>query len=235
MVRTKLQSETVESLLIGRHQLNWLEFVAALIKTILSWPVVVLVIVIILHEPITNILTNFRTLDFTGWGQQLKITREVETLQAKAIEANLEAPSTKTAKAPPQDAGNPPPMGAVVGPQSQTSTVFVQQARGVADIDPNTAILFAWRGLEHVLEQIGEERKLAPMRAGSAMYIVRTLKEQHVIDDTLVALITQLQNIRNNAAQLQRPNQFQGIGALTAKKYIDITESVIQRIQQILG
>jgi hypothetical protein len=67
------------------------------------------------------------------------------------------------------------------------------------------------------------------------MYIVRTLKEQHVIDDTLVALITQLQNIRNNAAQLQRPNQFQGIGALTAKKYIDITESVIQRIQQILG
>jgi hypothetical protein len=155
-----------------------LTFIAKLVE-FLSWPSATVVLVLLLRGEIKDLFRYVKKLK--AGPVEAEFEREVKELKA-------------TAEAQPQLL--PPPEGAT--PERQMLLQLVQ-------INPRSAVLEAWRGVEEAsLRVIQNKGFYVPEReANSPLAVIRSLNKENVLSGEEIALYHDLRALRNQAAHSQ--------------------------------
>ena len=160
--------------------MDWLTFLAAVIGA-LAWPVTLVIVVLLLKDQIKTLFPALKRL------------------KAGPVEAEFER-GIKEAKT---DAANLPAPEALPAPLDARRQQLIQ----IAYINPRTAILDAWQGVEFAvkkaaIQQIGG----SPMPdVSSALKMVRELGKANLITPDDVALFHDLRGLRNQATHAPDP------------------------------
>ena len=154
--------------------MDWLTFLAQVIGS-LAWPVTIIIVVLLLKDQIASLFPFLKRLK--AGPVEAEFERGIQ--EAKTEAANLPAPEALPA---PMDARR-------------------QQLIQIAYINPRTAILDAWQGVEFSVKKAAIQRiGGSPMPdISSALKMVRELAKSNIITPDDVALFHDLRGLRNQA------------------------------------
>jgi hypothetical protein len=155
-----------------------LTFIAKLVE-FTAWPIATVVLVAMLHGEIKRLLPHIKKLK--AGLVEAEFEREVKELQT-------------TVEAQPQLLP-PPERGA---PEWQMLMQLVQ-------INPRSAILEAWRGVEDAAIRVIQKQGLyvSERDSQSPLAIIRTLNKEKVFSSEEVSLYHELRSLRNQATHAQ--------------------------------
>lgn len=184
--------------------MDWLTFFAQVIGA-LAWPVTVGIVVVLLKDQIASLFPFLKRLK--AGPVEAEFEREIQ--EAKNEAPNLPAPEA---------------LPALVDSRRQ-------QLMQIAYINPRTAILDAWQGIEFAvkkaaIQQIGG----SPMPdISSALKMVRALSKSGVITPDEAALFHDLRGLRNQATHAPDFNPT----LESALNYIDLATRLQSRFEQL--
>ena len=134
--------------------MDWREFGASVVQSILSWPVALLIIVIILRKSLSQVLSGISSgmneFSIKAFGQELKVTRQIEELKDKAELAEVTAtPNPATAPVEPttEPASKVPEEASTLSRKELLDYIVARRV----GINPNEAILDLWAALQDEL------------------------------------------------------------------------------------
>jgi uncharacterized protein YutE (UPF0331/DUF86 family) len=156
--------------------LDWLTFIAELIKT-LAWPLTVLAILILLRKPLVGLIPLLQRIKYKDF--ELEFGRQVREVRA---EANEELPPPQKPKAMIPQAADP----------------ILELAR----VSPRAAVTEAWRQVEAAALDAAQ-RNNVPLQyreAVSPIRVIRALEKAEVVDPAPMAIFHDLRALRNQAA-----------------------------------
>ena len=155
-----------------------LTFIAKLVE-FLAWPLATVLLVFMLRGEIKRLLPFIKRLK--AGPLEAEFEREVKELKA-------------TAEAQPQLL--PPPEGAT--PEKQLLLQLVQ-------INPRSAVLEGWRGVEEASVRVVQSKALfvPEGQARSPLAVVRALNKAEILTGEEVSLYHDLRSLRNQAAHSQ--------------------------------
>lgn len=163
--------------------MNWLTFIAEVIKAI-AWPSAVVGVALVFRHEFRRLLSSmsvFRYKDF-----ELEFGRKMEVLKAEAEQANLppleERIETHVAKGL---SGRPPQFD------------YLSE---LVDVAPKAAVMEAWREVEGAIRDAAHRLGLPPARADRD--IVHQLRASGHIDSGLTQIIDSLRQLRNSIAHV---------------------------------
>lgn len=154
-----------------------LSFIAEIVKA-LAWPVAAVVLITLLRTEIKALLPLLKKLK--AGPVEAEFDREVKELKTTA-EAQLPA-----------------------GLQPQTISPQRQKLLQLAEINPRSAVIEAWQGVEFVARRFlqAQELSLSERDVQSPVALLRGLNRHEVLTRDEVALFNNLRNLRNEAVHL---------------------------------
>lgn len=173
-----------------------MQFIVELVKP-LAWPVAVIATVVLLRKEIKSLLSLLRKLK--AGPLEAEFDREVKELRA---EAEVELPPTPT----------PTPAAA------ERSSSQRQKLNQLTQVNPRSAIIEAWLGVEFAAQRALGRADKAPRPNASPMALFRDLAKSQLLDPELLALFQDLRALRNQAVHVSdfHPSQE------AALNYIDL-------------
>jgi hypothetical protein len=157
--------------------LDWLTFISSLIGS-LSWPVLILALVVLLRRPIAGLIPNLRELRYKDF--KIEFTKRLREVEREAQRVQLPAPEALTAV-----------------DRSEVPTTFAEFIDRLAELSPRSAVTEAWRFVQTALQDaLAGLGKVAP-RSPRAMEEF-LLKETN-IDRRTLSLLSDLRALRNEA------------------------------------
>jgi hypothetical protein len=158
--------------------LDILTFISKIVSA-LSWPFVVILIVIILRNPLQKLIHDLgRRLHSVKFpGGEAEFSEELAEVKQAADEAQL-----------PQE----PPL-------LQLESDAQRWAR-LTEISPRSAIIEAWRQVEIAMRESARRVGIPDEQTRSAMALTRALGKHEAINPDIIAIISELRSIRNTAA-----------------------------------
>ena len=182
--------------------MNWLAFVASLVRS-LAWPAGVLAVVIVLRKPIGVVL---------GQGvRRLKagpVEVEFDQLQAEEREELARSPELAEAQVPALD----------VSLRGELSRL--------ADIAPEAAVMEAYGRIERRLTEMLYGPGEPPQRRPSSRELARQARERGLISDETLAAIEGLSVLRNLVAHSRGD-----IGVDRARDYLALADAVLYALR----
>jgi len=154
--------------------MDWLTFIAELFKA-LTWPVVVVAVVLLLRREIRDLLPFLKRLK--AGPVEAEFDREVQEIKS-GVETQL--PSI---------------------PPSVTTSPEQQKLLQLAEVNPRSAIIEAWRGIEFAARKLLESRdpSLTLRELQSPIALLKALNRLEVLTRDEVALFNDLRSLRNQA------------------------------------
>jgi len=204
--------------------MSWLDFFAALAGHIFSWPVAVVVAVLVLRKPLAELLPNVKDIEAFGgrvsFGTRLA---QAEEDVAGALEATGSAGGSG---GPPRDSDG----RSAVGRYDDRFGTLARQASK----NPSFTVVGAWQQTAEALSELA--RAINPDRttAPNPIQAVRELRRAEVIDDRLAGALTELRILRNDVAHgKHNPNAGEALAYVKAAS--DIYAFLRDRREQIEG
>lgn len=157
--------------------MDWLTFWSKIAEA-LAWPVAAAALVFLLRPEIKTLLSFLKRLK--AGPLEAEFEREVKELRT---EAEVDLP--------------PAPLPPAVSPEKQKLLLLAQ-------INPRSAILEAWQGIEFALQRLISQRGLTSTskETYSQMGIVRALTRAQVLNPEAMTLYHNLRALRNQAAHV---------------------------------
>jgi len=163
--------------------MDFLSFLANIIGS-LSWPIMILIFILLLRKPLSDLIPLIRTLKYKEF--EIEFGRKLEELEAQADRAALPSIS---------------PTPTVEGLKGLTPEAGYWEAiERLADVSPRAAIAEAWRRVEWALEdyfmKLGLER---PPSYQGMVRAMRGLGEGSKLPLAAMNLFQELRVLRNKA------------------------------------
>jgi hypothetical protein len=157
-----------------------LEFISSVFSS-LSWPLAVVIAVVVLRRPLRHLLTRLESLK--GPGIEATFQRQLEEAKEEAVLA-VEGPR---------------PSGQQRNREHQAKGEYFDLFQ-LADLSPRAAIIEAWLRIESTLMQLAL-RNDVPLdsRAGFTSYLIEQLSERGLFSSNLIRPLKRLRNLRNVA------------------------------------
>ena len=158
--------------------MDTLTFISKLIE-FTAWPIAAIALVAMLRSEIKLLLPHIKKLK--AGPVEAEFEREVKELQA-------------TAQAEPQ-----------LLPPSEGLTPEWHMLLQLVQVNPRSAVLEAWRGIEDAAVRVIQNKALfvPPREAYSPLAVIRTLNKENVLSSEEVSLYHELRSLRNQAAHAQ--------------------------------
>lgn len=178
------------------NTLNTLEFVSAIIKA-LSWPMVVLICVFLLRNPLSKILTNLNRLSYNNlemvFEQKLN---QLETTLDDNEQMNFDIYQTNNKDL---------------------------EILTIAQVSPNAAIIMAWALIEHELKNLLNSNNLLENKKSNPLSLINLLLKNELLDNETIATLHDLRELRNTAAHSHQET----LSYLQAIKYYELVKKII--------
>lgn len=185
------------------------EFISSIISS-LAWPAIVLIIVFILKNPLSNILislTKFRYKDIEMEFERLKSSAEAlpETIENKIIPEN----------------------------ERIIYSSIEEQITDIAPRSPEGAILIAWSTIEAAVSSAVMRLAISPEPPSyrSVIHNIENLKKYTDIDNTVFAILDDLRVVRNQVAHA-RDGRYK-VSVEQALSYGKTAEKIIKILQNL--
>jgi hypothetical protein len=185
--------------------LDWLTFISKLSDT-LAWPLAAVILTMLLSDEVRNLLRYIKKLK--AGPLEAEFDREVKELRQ---EAETQLPSISKTAFP---------------------STIQQKLLQLAQINPRSAIIEAWQGIEFTADKIINEKALyvPPREAHSPFAVIRALNKAGILDPTALALYHDLRALRNQAAHLADFNPSQE----AVLNYIELASRLQASLEQAL-
>jgi hypothetical protein len=206
---------------------NWLEFFANIIDNVLSWPVAVLLIVLLLRKQLRELFRTVENFVLEAGGTKFSLTRNLETARESLAAGKAEAllPPTKS------EASSEDPESVDLAPahkeeRSPPDTTAMKEAEYLAEQyshtwklarkDPSYAIEVAWDRL--IAEQVrrsAHDRGLPT--SNDTFKLLIELNSRGLVNDDIVRSVRNLNVVRRKVAFAEKdpsPNE--------ALEYVDV-------------
>jgi hypothetical protein len=156
--------------------MDWLTFIAQLISA-LAWPVTLIVIILVLRRPLTELFPLVRRLRFQGI--ELDFSREIQALVYEAR-------------------GQLPRVHSVLNAEGPLRTQCIE----LAQVSPRTVVLESWIQLEKAAIDASRRHglKLKSAELHSPLILGQALEESSFLEGNTPMIYHQLRNLRNAAA-----------------------------------
>jgi len=146
--------------------MNWLEFTSNIMDNVLSWPVAVLLIVLILRKQLRELFRTIENLVLEAGGTKLSVTRNLELAKEGIAAAKSETE---------------------LGAQQENEYLRNQYEyiSGLAQRNPNSAIAEAYdRFIVEQVNRLAHDKGLPA--AGNPRYLLKELNARGVVPDSIV-------------------------------------------------
>jgi hypothetical protein len=164
--------------------MNWLEFTANIIDTVLSWPVAVLFIVVLLRKQLRELFRTVENFVLEAGGTKVSFTRSLERAR-EGVEA---ATSAKE-----------------LGAQQETEYLLNQYSYilDLAQRDPSSAIAEAYeRFIGEQVNRLAHDKNLPA--AGNDMYLLKELNARGVVPEAIVDSVRNLSSVHFQVTTAER-------------------------------
>ncbi len=209
--------------------MNWLEFWSSIVHSIIAWPLVTLVIVLILRNSLGRVLENVSSgiseLTVEAFGQKLQLNRQIQELQESADAAGLPPSSVSSNTVIPPTIESNDVAVSPVSPPDNTSrddaqsslpnksdyivpmiernrTPSYDEVTELIAKSPDAAVLFLWTLVEEVLvfgAHIADLPNYQRLQ-NQPMRILALLVEKDLIDAETADIVSQMRIVRNEVA-----------------------------------
>ncbi|MGA7949964.1 MAG: hypothetical protein WCA45_07370 [Thiobacillaceae bacterium] len=158
--------------------MDWLTFISKVVDAV-AWPIAAVTLFFFLRPEIKTLFSLIKRLK--AGPVEAEFEREVKELRT---EAEMQMPALPV----------PPPQI----PERQ-------KLLQLAQLNPRSAILEAWQGVEFTAQRVVSDRALfvPPREATSPMAVIRALNKAQLLSSEEVALYHDLRALRNQAAHVQ--------------------------------
>jgi len=155
--------------------MDWLTFIVKLVE-FLAWPFAAVVLVLLLRTELRQLLPHVKRLK--AGPVEAEFEREVKELQKEA-------------------SGQPTPPSLTAGLTAERQMLFQ-----LVQVNPRSAILEAWRGVEEAALGLVQAKGLyvSERDARSAFAVIRAIGSANVLSSEDFALYHDLRTLRNQAA-----------------------------------
>jgi hypothetical protein len=190
--------------------MSGLEFLSALIGYLLSWPVLLLVLVLVFRRPLVDLLGRLK--NWEGFGQRAEFGETADRV-AETAEAAIEA--KQVGASPVEDI-------------ERYGSLALE-----ADSNPSYVVTAAWHEMEEPIRQLARltldypEDRVALSSVGS---LVSALRRREILDSSSVEGFNQLRTLRNAVAHGQH-NPTPG----EALAFLNATVEVSRYLQQAIA
>lgn len=186
-----------------------LEFISALTGHLISWPVLVLVVVLILRKPIVELVG--RVSAYEGLGQKIAFGEQLAKVEEEADRLT----DTQGLSADGEGDG-----------VSQRG--LIEDLAAFADRHPSAVIMGSWVSVERAVLQRAADRDFpgTVLTQGGIARVINTLGNDGAISPTTVEVLHDLRGLRNQVAHGQSdasPGE--------ALAYADIAEGVLKTLK----
>lgn len=187
--------------------MNILAFLASIVQS-LAWPAVVVFLVYLLRDSITDLIPRLRRFKH-------KDTELEFDVELKAIEATF-TPITKSLKDSP---ANP-----------TTRTREIDRLLDIVDISPRASVVEAWILIESLLSKIASKVPGLEKSCQSipSMTLLKILRDKHFIDNVAYKGLQEMRILRNRAAH----SEDFGLTIDGARRYLELTKEIISTLEQ---
>lgn len=194
--------------------MDWLQFIASLIKS-LAWPTVLVILATLLRVELRHLLLTLTQLKYKDlelkFGRELRRTIE-EAKEAKVIDISPQRPKT-------------------IAPAKRDSSQLLTEAAELAQRFPEPAVAVGWQAIEDELSQAVMRLAISPGPPldNSARKNAELLKAQNLIDQPTIDLLNRMRNLRNMAVH----GGYGGSAVTTdeAIEFLALAEGVVQKLR----
>lgn len=184
-----------------------LEWTSKLVDS-LAWPITTIVIVVLLKKPISNALLTISKLKFKDL--EVDFTKEKEAVKEAA--QKLQEKESRL-------------------PKSYKEPAFLSEARQIAGLSPDSAIMLTWKNLTAELSAAAhrngmQQKSRSPVTDQKVIY---TLKGAHVLNENIANLVAAMRELRNKTAHSH--SETAGLTEQDAMEYIENASFVIYALQ----
>jgi uncharacterized protein YutE (UPF0331/DUF86 family) len=194
--------------------MNWLEFLASIIKS-LAWPTTLVILVVLFRAPVRRALLRLTRLKYKDL--ELDFGRELRQLEkeAKAIDITPQTPKS-------------------IAPTKRDSSQFLMESAALVQQGfPEPAVAVAWQAVEDELMQATMRLAISPdyPAHNSPLKNAELLKEQNAIDQRTIEVLNRMRNLRNMAVHGGR-----GAAHVTtdeAFEFLALARGVVEKLQEL--
>lgn len=190
--------------------MDWLTFIAALAGDIaalaghiVSWPLAFVIAVLLLREPLGDLIRSLRRFRYREL--EMHFSEKMERIERIGKEVAREVE-----KLPPPRAAEEPTKG----------------LETVADVDPRVAVTAAWTLIEPELRAVGERVGLTESRM-SAGQLIKALEDMGEFNTSFAMLLEDLWHFRNDVAHVDT------LPTEQARRYVDVATNVARRLRTV--
>ena len=238
-------------MLITLINMDWLTFISSLVASILSLPVILFLIVIVLREPITELLQSLKNLTIDAFGAHINMTtqldgiREVLNESKQEIERRQETqPDAQTEKQPGTTENvREPESGETQAYESdrdlheQSYYVLLPQLQSQT---PETTVIESWGLVEYELSQLASktiEDKIYYIRPTlpSLTVVLGELTERNIIPIQLSITIRNLARLSETVVYAPRASVEREQADDYAELAVDTAQILSTYTKRILG
>lgn len=166
--------------------MGWIEFAASVIGSLLSWPVVVLVLVLVLLKPIRGLIGRIKGAK--GFGTELEFNQGLEEAE-ESIDVVLETAPAPLRGQPPLEVGDEQPRA------NEPDATLPDPSR-----DPTGAILASWNNLLAAVTDLQRANAGRGRPSRNARIILDQLRRSDVVTKNFYDSALKLLELRNQVA-----------------------------------
>lgn len=183
--------------------MDWLQFIASIISS-LAWPAVVLTAIILLRQPLAELIPLLHRLKYKDF--EVEFDREVRKLREEAVAAL-------------------PPLPISVPSRRPEETALLE----LASVAPREAIIEAWLLVELSARRALETRgiKIEPDQPLTGPQLTWTLMDTGLIDKARRAIFDRLRMLRTQAVHAQKF----AISEASALDYVELALEFARRLE----
>src|SRR5216683_6249720 len=167
--------------------MNILQFIASLISS-LSWPVAIVLIILILRKPLSQIILSLQKLSYKEL--QLDFSQEVSKLVSAADRAKIPTVTIENGSRSRER---------IFTPSRSLDGNFDDQVTSLAKTAPTAAIVMAWSQVEAEIQSAINRLAISPDNPlyNSWLRNIRLLRENNYIDEHTEKILEGLRVLRN--------------------------------------
>ncbi len=192
--------------------MDWLTFLSSIFDS-LAWPIVVLLAVLMLRRPLSNLIPFLRKLKWKDF--EAEFGREVSML-GDSIRREIQVPA-------PSPSGVEDPLGIL-------STAVAEYSR-LAELSPRSVVLESWRQVESAARNIASQHDMPAEKIESLppAALGRFLAQAGIIDNKQLDFFNHLRGLRNKAAHAE---EF-AFSKEDALEYTDVSKMLAEYILRV--
>lgn len=187
------------------HAASALEQITGLLAVIISWPVTLIVFMVIFRNQISRLIDGLE--EVSGFGPTLK--RRLNSVAEKLSEAEAEAvtPVTITATGTARGSSTAVAESSTVYPDSasqasvSTSPTLAGSTEPAKAISPQERILRSWLKVEERVRQVAAVQGLDTDTPAALWESAKQLRKTDVFDGRIIGLLSHLRKLRDQAAE----------------------------------